>query len=190
MKTPISEAELVCADKMGAELRIRTVYGQSGEHTYSIDEQLCLAESVVELLCASGILPGNPLWDVFLPDNAGLQAYKDIAGRTTRRVFENISTAKSLVSITLDNRLMAIPYPEEDKVAISRRYNPRGRFDYFVNGIQCRPKDILEIFDKAGVFQGIPVFNAILGGIDALSPLGLRAPVASEFINRMIFVRH
>lgn len=190
MKTPISEAELVCGDKTGPGLRIITVYGQNGNHTYSIDEQLCLVESVVELLCASGILPGNPLWDVFLPDNAGAEAYKDIARRNIMRASENISTAKSLVSITLDNSLEAIPYPEEGKVTISRRYEPRARFEYFINGIQCRPKDILEIFDKAGVSQGIPVFNAILGGVDALSPLGLKAPAASDFINRMIFIQH
>jgi len=189
MKTGILQAELICSDNPESRFRIKTVYGQVCEHSYSIDEQLCLVENVTGMLRTAGIVPGNPLWDVFLPGSPGEQAGKGMTAWSGLEMSENIAATGNLVSITLDNSRKAIAYPGEDPVTISRKYTPKLKYEYFVNGIQCRPKDIVEILDAAGIRQGNAVFNALLGGIDALSPLGLGAPAAAEFINKLLFAR-
>lgn len=66
------------------------------------------------------------------------------------------------VAIILDNNTCGFKL-DENLVAFKKRKAQPDRFDYFINQIQCRPKDIRELLVEAGIRAGSPVHEILLG---------------------------
>jgi chromosome segregation ATPase len=47
-------------------------------------------------------------------------------------------------------------------VSFSKKHNLALELEYFITGIQCRPKDMRELFAGAGIKRGTPVYDVLL----------------------------
>ncbi|MDO8806654.1 MAG: hypothetical protein Q7R35_19750 [Elusimicrobiota bacterium] len=156
----IIKVELVFYGKIVGKQKLSKTLNILGGYTYIVNGRKCGREEIYTILLSAGFPPGNPYFEIFLKDDpVGTAANKDTEKEAQENDYDK--DLKADIYIVLDNRSKALDLTE-DVVTFSKKHNSSAELEYFITGVQCRTRDMREIFAGAGIKQGTPVYDVLL----------------------------
>ena len=132
-----------------------------GKYDYTANGSACGREAVYTILVSSGIPPGDHWFDILLAVADGTpEADTNMEPTENQEEYGDATPSRAYIAITFDNKLRELDY-DEDEVTFVKQKLP-DHCNYFINRIQCRAKDIREMFSGAGIKYGNMLYEILL----------------------------
>ena len=133
----------------------------AGKYDYTTNGSASGREAVYTILVSSGIPPGDHWYDILLAEADGNpEADTNMEPTENQEESGDPFPSRAYIAITFDNKLRELDY-NEDEITFVKQKLP-DNCNYFINRIQCRAKDIREMFSSAGIKYGNMLYEILL----------------------------
>ncbi len=157
----IIKVELIFIAPLVGRQTITKKITPAGNYDFTAAGGPCNRERVYTLLLSAGIPPGHPWHNILLSEDTDAPAAEK-SGEPAQNQEDSGDTppSRTYIAVTFDNKSRKL-YHNEDTLTFVKQTLP-GACTYFINRIQCRAKDIREMFTGAGIKQGHPAYEVLL----------------------------